>query len=100
MKKTLFNRLLLSYMPIFIIVVTFTFFVFFQMLSEQSRKEALNANKMLSLQAMRLIDTSLKAIDNMVMIETINNKELSDFFNNEAKDNMYVNISAVKKCWI
>lgn len=97
MRKTLFNRLLLSYMPIFIIVVTFTFFVFFQLLSEQSRKEALNANKMLSLQAMRLIDTSLKAIDNMVMMETINNKELINFFNNETKNNIYINISAVKE---
>ncbi|MDD9268501.1 helix-turn-helix domain-containing protein [Paenibacillus sp. GCM10023248] len=97
MRKTLFNRLLLSYMPIFIIVVTFTFFVFFQMLSEQSRKEALNANKMLSLQAMRLIDTSLKAIDNMVMMETINNKELTNFFNYDAKNNISINISAVKE---
>lgn len=97
MRKTLFNRLLLSYMPIFIIVVTFTFFVFFQILSEQSRKEALNANKMLSLQAMRLIDTSLKAIDNMVMSETINNKQLTDFFNNEEKNNIFINISAVKE---
>lgn len=97
MGKTLFHRLLLSYVPIFFIVVTFTFFVFFQLLSEQSRKEALNANKMLSLQAMRLIDTSLKAIDNMVMTESINNKQLIDFFNNEAKDNVYINISAVKK---
>ncbi|WP_256257675.1 MULTISPECIES: helix-turn-helix domain-containing protein [unclassified Paenibacillus] len=97
MKKTLFNRLLFSYMPIFIIVVTFTFFVFFQLLSEQSRKEALNANKMLSLQAMRLIDTSLKAIDNMVMKEMINNEQLNDFFSTENNDNIYINISAVKK---
>ncbi|KOY16567.1 helix-turn-helix domain-containing protein [Paenibacillus xylanivorans] len=97
MRKTLFNRLLFSYMPIFIVVITFTFFVFFQILSEQSRKEALNANKMLSLQAMRLIDTSLKAIDNMVMSETINNKQLIDFFNNEEKNNIFINISAVKK---
>lgn len=97
MGKTLFHRLLLSYIPIFFIVVTFTFFVFFQLLSDQSRKEALNANKMLSLQAMRLIDTSLKAIDNMVMTESINNKQLIDFFNNDAKDNVYINISAVKK---
>lgn len=97
MRKTLFNRLLFSYMPIFIVVITFTFFVFFQILSEQSRKEALNANKMLSLQAMRLIDTSLKAIDNMIMSETINNKQLIDFFNNEEKNNIFINISAVKK---
>lgn len=97
MQKTLFKRLLLSYLPIFFIVVTFTFFVFFQLLSEQSRKEALNANKMLSLQAMRLTDTSLKAIDNTVMTETINNRQLIDFFNSTSKDDVYVNIGAVNK---
>ncbi|MFK7691485.1 helix-turn-helix domain-containing protein [Paenibacillus sp. HJGM_3] len=97
MRKTMFNRLLLSYMPIFFIVVTFTFFVFFQLLSEQIRKETLGANKMLSQQAMRLIDTSLKAIDNRVMTETINNKGLIDFFNNESKQDVYLNISAVNQ---
>ncbi|GGD97532.1 helix-turn-helix domain-containing protein [Paenibacillus nasutitermitis] len=97
MGKTWFYRLLLSYIPIFFIVITFIFFVFFQMLSEQNRKEALNANKMLSLQAMRLIDTSLKAIDNAVMLEIINNKVLNDFFNSPTDGDPYVNINAVKK---
>ncbi|MGO4185091.1 helix-turn-helix domain-containing protein [Paenibacillus sp. TAF43_2] len=97
MSKSWFNRLLLSYMPIFIIVVTFTFFVFFQLISEQGRKEAINANSMLSLQAMRLIDTSLRAIDNMVMKESINNKSLIDFFNSNENGDPYINISAVMK---
>ncbi|MCA0757210.1 helix-turn-helix domain-containing protein [Paenibacillus sp. N4] len=97
MSKSWFNRLLLSYMPIFIIVVTFTFFVFFQLISEQGRKEAINANSMLSLQAMRLIDTSLRAIDNMVMNESINSKPLIDFFNSKEGGDPYVNISAVMK---
>ncbi|MDQ8737635.1 helix-turn-helix domain-containing protein [Paenibacillus sp. LHD-38] len=97
MSKSWFNRLLLSYMPIFIIVVTFTFFVFFQLISEQGRKEAINANSMLSLQAMRLIDTSLRAIDNMVMKESINSKPLIDFFNSKEGADPYVNISAVMK---
>ncbi|WP_169082381.1 helix-turn-helix domain-containing protein [Paenibacillus sp. PL91] len=97
MSKSWFYRLLLSYMPIFIIVVTFTFFVFFQLISEQGRKEAINANSMLSLQAMRLIDTSLRAIDNMVMKESINNKSLIDFFNSKEGGDPYINISAVKK---
>lgn len=97
MSKSWFNRLLLSYMPIFIIVVTFIFFVFFQLISEQGRKEAINANSMLSLQAMRLIDTSLRAIDNMVMKEIINSKPLIDFFNSKEGADPYVNISAVAK---
>ncbi len=97
MGKTWFYRLLLSYMPIFLIVVTFTFFVFFQLLSEQNRNEAVNANKMLSLQAMRLIDTSLKAIDSAVTLEIINNEQLIEFFNGQAGGNAYVNISAVEE---
>ena len=56
-------------------------FVFFQLFSEQSRREALNANKSLSLQAMRMVDTSLKVIDNMIVLESINSKALNDFSN-------------------
>ncbi|SDS46739.1 Helix-turn-helix domain-containing protein [Paenibacillaceae bacterium GAS479] len=97
MNKSWFNRLLLSYMPIFIIVITFIFFVFFQMISEQGRKEAINANSMLSTHAMRLIDTSLRAIDNMVMKESVNSKPFADFFNSKEGNDPYINISAVTK---
>ena len=79
MRKSWFKRLLLSYMPVFMIVITFIFFVFFQMFSEQSRREALNANKTLSLQAMRIVDTSLKVIDNMIVLESINSESLNNF---------------------
>lgn len=95
MRKTWFVRLLLSYMPIFLIVVTFSFFVFFQLLSEQNRKQAANANNQLSIQAMRSIDTSLKAIDSAIMLEIIYNKQLTGFFDGRSGSNAYLNISAV-----
>ena len=97
MRKSWFKRLLLSYMPVFIIVITFIFFVFFQIFGEQSRQEALNANKNLSLQAMRIVDTSLKVIDNMVVLESINSKPLNDFFKSTAASDPYINIRAVQK---
>ena len=97
MSKSWFKRLLLSYLPIFIIVITFIFFVFFQLISEQGRKEAISANSMLSLQAMRLIDTSLRAIDNMVMKESSNNEQLINFFNSNESGDPYISISAVLK---
>lgn len=84
-------------MPVFFIVVTFIFFVFFQMLNEQSRNEALHANKTLSMQAIRLIDSSLKAIDNMVMLEIINSPELSKFYNDPKGSNDYINIQVYNK---
>ncbi|MCU6712543.1 helix-turn-helix domain-containing protein [Paenibacillus sp. J5C_2022] len=96
-RKTWFYRLLLSYMPIIIIIISFLFFVFFQMLSEQQRKEAIAANKMLSEQAIRLIDTQLKAIDQMIMMETINNAALNAFFSAKPNDNVYININADKQ---
>ncbi|MGG4093489.1 helix-turn-helix domain-containing protein [Paenibacillus lautus] len=97
MQRSWYKRLLLSYMPIFVIVITFIFFVFFQLFSEQSRREALNANKSLSLQAMRMVDTSLKVIDNMIVLESINSKALNDFFESSAVSDPYINIQAVKK---
>ncbi|MFC4597323.1 helix-turn-helix domain-containing protein [Cohnella hongkongensis] len=95
MRKTWFVRLLLSYMPIFLIVVTFSFFVFFQLLSEQNRKQAAQANNQLSIQAMRSIDAALKAIDSAIMLEIIYNKQLTGFFDGGADSNAYLNISAV-----
>lgn len=97
MGRTWFYRQLLSYLPVLFIVITFLFFVFFQLLSEQNRREALEANKMLSLQAMRLVDTSLKAIDHMVMMESINNKGLGEFFDSSKQDGVYIDINAVKQ---
>ncbi|MEC0240119.1 helix-turn-helix domain-containing protein [Paenibacillus dokdonensis] len=97
MRKSWFKRLLLSYMPIFVIVITFIFFVFFQLFSEQSRQEALNANKTLSLQAMRMVDTSLKVIDNMIVLESINSKPLNDFFKSSITSDPYINIQTVQK---
>lgn len=97
MRKSWFKRLLLSYMPVFIIVVTFIFFIFFQLFSEQSRSEALNANKTLSLQAMRIVDTSLKVIDNMIVLESINSEPLNNFFRAAGGSDPYINIRAVQK---
>lgn len=97
MRKSWFNRLLLSYMPVFIIVITFVFFVFFQVFSEQSRKEALKSNEMLSLQAMQLIDTSLKAIDNTVLREIASSGDLRTFFKSNKEGDPFINIRAVSK---
>lgn len=97
MRKSWFNRLLLSYMPVFIIVVTFIFFVFFQVFSEQSRQEALKSNEMLSLQAMQLIDTSLKAIDNTILREIASSEDLRSFFRSSKQGDPFINIRAVGK---
>lgn len=95
-KKTWFYRQLLSYMPAFFIVVSFIFFVFFQMLSEQSRKEATKANETMLFQAIKSIDSSMKTIEQMLLSDMLNNPDLSAFFNDGKQSDYYLNIKVVQ----
>ncbi|WP_237566562.1 hypothetical protein [Paenibacillus sp. EZ-K15] len=82
-RKAWFYRQLLSYMPVFFIVISFVFFVFFQMLGEQSRQGAIQANETMIQQAMRSVDNSLKAIDQMLVQELLFNPDMSGFFSGD-----------------
>nr|WP_145156556.1 helix-turn-helix domain-containing protein [Paenibacillus terrae] len=95
-KRNWFYRQLFSYMPAFLIVISFIFFVFFQMLGDQSRKEAVKANETLMLQAMSSIDASLKTIEQMLMTELLNNPDLSTFYKSGTENDYYLNIRIVK----
>jgi len=94
--KAWFYRQLLSYMPVFFIVISFVFFVFFQMLGEQSRQGAVQANETMIQQAMRSVDNSLKSIDQMLVQELLFNPDLSDFFSSENQDDVYLNMQALQ----
>lgn len=91
-----FYRQLFSYMPAFFIVISFIFFVFFQLLSDQSRKEAAKANETLLLQAMSSIDSSLKTIEQMLMTEMLKNTDISSFYKNGTQSDYYLNIKLVE----
>ncbi len=95
MNRNWFRKLLLSYLPVFFVVITILFVVFFQTLNEQSRKETINANEYLAQQVIRTTDNSLKAIDYNVLRNILTNPVLSRFFSLENID-VYENIQAVK----
>ncbi|MFD2114562.1 AraC family transcriptional regulator [Paenibacillus yanchengensis] len=97
MRKSWFARLLVSYMPVFILVITFLFFILFHMFGEQSKQEAAQSNKVLLQQAMQMIDTSLKAIDTTVLREISKSEELRSFFTNATNFSSYLSIRAVNK---
>ena len=96
MAKRWFYRLLLSYMPVFIIVVSFLFFVFFQTLSEQSRKDAIQSNSSLLLQTLRATDASLKDIDQMVVSEVLNAPELEQYFHGKKNNDVALHMRIKK----
>lgn len=94
--KRWFYRLLFSYMPVFIIVVSFLFFVFFQTLSEQSRNDAMRTNASLLLQTLRSTDASLKAIDQTLVSEVVNSPELAQFFQQTKDDDVPLHMRIMK----
>jgi two-component system response regulator YesN len=92
MNKTWFNRLLFSYVPIFFFIISFLFFVFFQVLNERTQQDTLRANEALNTQAIQLIDYSLKAIDYLMVSEFSKRSEKSDmvrFFEQEGQPAAY-----------
>jgi len=90
-----FRKLLLSYLPAFFMVITILFFLFFQALNEQNRKEAIKANDFLSQQVVQFTDTSLKSIDYRVLREILTSQVLGHFFKAN-QDDVYQNIQATK----
>lgn len=95
MNSSWFRKLLLSYLPVFFVVVTILFVVFFQSLNEQNRKEAIKANEFLTQQVVLFTDNSLKTLNYQVLRDTLTADEVRLFFNTDNSD-VYRNIQATK----
>lgn len=83
MNKKWFYRTLLSYIPVFFIVTSLLFFIFFQTLNQESKKEAAKANQFLAEQALNTIDSTLKSIDQKVTFDILSNSDFSYFLSPE-----------------
>ncbi|WP_211749762.1 helix-turn-helix domain-containing protein [Paenibacillus sp. Marseille-Q4541] len=95
MNKTWFRKLLLSYLPVFFIVITILFALFFMTLNEQNRREAVKANEYLAEQVVLTLDRSLKAIDYEVVQGVLTDKRISQFFKQQ-QVNVVNNIDTIK----
>lgn len=95
LNKTWFRRLLISYLPVFFIVVMILFMLLFQILNDQSRRDAMRANEFVAQQVMIYMDSTLKSIEHKVLRDVISNSIVSQFFN-ATSDDVYANIMAVK----
>ncbi|WP_309119905.1 helix-turn-helix domain-containing protein [Paenibacillus sp.] len=80
MKNSWFHRMIWSYIPIFLIICSFIFFIFFNMLSEQQRKNAISANRVSTSQILQTVDVSLKSIDTTVVNDLMNEPIYEEFF--------------------
>lgn len=95
MKKNWFNRLLLSYLPVFFIITLSLLLMTFLTLTEMSKQASVEANNALSHNISKLIDSKLADIDSLMIYEIQNNEKIKQFFSDNPKENRhYADIQA------
>ncbi|MCZ8514998.1 cache domain-containing protein [Paenibacillus filicis] len=80
MKNTWLNRLLLSYIPIFLIVFSVLVFLFVLVLSEQAKHQAVSTNKIIAEQISQSVDNTLRSISDQIVKELRSNETIRDFY--------------------
>ncbi|RED58204.1 helix-turn-helix domain-containing protein [Cohnella phaseoli] len=96
MKTNWFNRLLLSYLPVFFIISLSLLLMTYLTLSEMSKKASVKASQALSQNIVKLIDNRLEAIDSLLFYEIQNNDRLKQFFSDNSREHRkYTDIQAV-----
>jgi two-component system response regulator YesN len=95
LKKTWFNRLLLSYVPVIFISTTMIIFISVSIISEISIKETEKANGIFSNYVIDSMDTSLHSIERLILEEIENNDNFYSFFEpSPSSDQNLVNYEA------
>lgn len=96
MHRSWFYRTLMSYIPIFLLIIFSLSLLFFYLMNSQSKKQAVHADEMVSEKIMQIIDFSLKNIDQAVTSEALNNNTMIDFFNERTINNTFLNFQTIK----
>jgi AraC-like DNA-binding protein len=87
-KKWLF-RLILSYVPIFFVVVFCLMLVFFMGVGEVLRKQSMNAHRVYSEQVRHLVDSTLQNVDAMASRDLLLNPKIADYFDRAGEQSPY-----------
>ncbi|GIP32643.1 hypothetical protein J2TS4_18530 [Paenibacillus sp. J2TS4] len=80
MRKNWFNRLLLSYLPVFFVISLSLLLITYLTLNEMSKRSAIRANELLSQSIMQLIDNTLLDLDTLMQQQLMHNDKIKLFF--------------------
>lgn len=90
-----FNRLMLAYLPVFIIISLSLLLMTYLTLSEMSKKATIKSNEALSHNIIKLIDNKLESIEFLLQYEILNNDRIRQFFeDSSSKQKQYTDIQA------
>ncbi|MFE0560377.1 helix-turn-helix domain-containing protein [Paenibacillus sp. NPDC058910] len=95
MNRNWFTRMLMLYIPVFLIVPAFLFFVFSQSLSESNRQDAERSNAFVTQQAMLMIDTSLSSLDQKISLEMLRNRKVISFFSRSTEKDLPLQVDVM-----
>ncbi|CAM4237520.1 AraC family transcriptional regulator [Paenibacillus alkaliterrae] len=85
MRINWYNRMLLSYAPIFFVVISSLIFVFFTTLNSSSQNKYIETNEAIFQQMVQYTDANLQLIERNVVREIYKNKTLQSFFDDTPK---------------
>ena len=84
MKMSWYYRILLSYAPIFFVVISILIFSFSTVLNSSAKNQMALTNQAIAIKVMQAVDSNLKASERMVLKEMYTNEKLSAFFGRDA----------------
>jgi len=79
-KRNWFHRTLLSYLPIFFIITSILFLLFFLAFSQYIKTSTIKANQSINIQVTQSIENLLKPIDKLIIKEIMMNENINEFF--------------------
>ncbi|GAA3400081.1 helix-turn-helix domain-containing protein [Paenibacillus hodogayensis] len=86
MKKNWFYRLLLSYLPVFLVMIAAVLLIAFAQLSRYSKQETVKANEAFMMFMKQSLDVSLMNMDELA-VDFVTKAHVSDFYYNPDKQN-------------
>ncbi|AEI40807.1 helix-turn-helix domain-containing protein [Paenibacillus mucilaginosus] len=89
MRMNLYYRMLLSYTPIFFVVISVLIFSFYSVFSSSAENQLRMMNEAIAVKVLQAIDANLKSAERMVIKEVNINRSLSDFFTSAEDQALY-----------
>ncbi|MDF2924578.1 MAG: transcriptional regulator, AraC family [Paenibacillaceae bacterium] len=92
MRKKWANRLVLAYLPAFILVIAVLSGIFFVTISQTSREQAVQSNEIYAENTMQYIDAKLRTVEQYMVRTFMEDRSVSDFYSETpATANHYLN---------
>lgn len=97
MRNRWFYRLMLHFLPVFILIVSTIFVVFLMVLTEISRQESEKASLAHAQQISAAVDSILSSIDQQAVYELLMNRSFHQFFDSTEVGNHYLNYEVASR---